>query len=428
MKSLLKKLLLLGTMSVFVVGGAFANGEKETKESSSNDVILLGGLYPLTGDLADSGQNMQKGIKMALDEINAAGGINGKKLDIAFGDSQGKGQTGMTEMERLITQKKVLAVIGAYQSSVTEVVAQVAENYSVPFITANATSDNLTGHGYNYFFRLAPTNMMFIRDMIYSIRDLDKANDAMNVKTIAVCADNTEVGQQTVEWTRYWAKQLGYNYLGEVLYSQGAADLSSEVLQLKEMNPDALIVDCYVSDAILLTKTFHEQGYAPKLCIAKGNGFSEASYVPAVGSLCNGISLATEFVAGSKGSAISDKFKKEFGIAMNGHSAEAYITTYVLAQAIQNVANDGKEITSETIKNALGKIEIDKSFQIGAKPIIILPYDKIAFTDSQFNGKDYKNQNMGGNLTVVQYQNQKQVTVWPVSIANGNFAYPAPLK
>lgn len=393
---------------------------------ATGEPILIGGLYPLTGDLADSGKNMQYGIQMALDEVNAAGGINGRPIEITYGDSKGTGATGMTEMERLLTQEKVLAVIGAYQSSVTEVVSQVAETYKVPMITANATSDALTSHGYNYFFRLAPTNMMFIRDMIQFINDSDEKNDDMTVKTIAVCADNTEVGQQTVEWTKYWAKEQGYDYLGEVLYSQGAADLTSEVLQLKAMNPDALIVDSYVSDAILLTKTFNEQGYAPKLVVAKGNGYTEDSYMKSVAGLANGVSVATEYVPGTKGKNVSDAFEQKFGVPMNGHSAEAYTTTWVLATALQNIANAGLDITTETIKDELSKVKIDKTFSNGNE--IILPYDTIQFTTSSFNGTTYQNQNMGGKLTVVQIQDGKYIPVWPFDITDNAFIYPAPLK
>lgn len=415
-----------GTADTSTPAGSDTSDAAASDTKPTGEPILIGGVYPLTGDLADSGKNMQYGIQMALDEVNAAGGINGRPIEITYGDSKGAGATGMTEMERLITQEKVLAVIGAYQSSVTEVVSQVSETYKVPMITANATSDALTSHGYKYFFRLAPTNMMFIRDMIQFISEEDEKNDDMSIKTVAVCADNTEVGQQTVEWTKYWAKEHGYDYLGEVLYSQGAADLTSEVLQLKDMNPDALILDSYVSDAILLTKTFNEQGYAPKLAIAKGNGYTEASYLQSVENLANGITLATEYVPGSKGQNVSVEFEKKYGVAMNGHSAEAYTTTWVLATALQNIADAGLDITTETIKDELSKIKIDGQFANGNE--IILPYDTIEFTTSEFNGSTYENQNMGGKLTVVQVQNGLYVPVWPFDITDSEFIYPAPLK
>ena len=83
--------------------------------------------------------------------------------------------------------------------------------------------------------------------------------------------------------------------------------MTSEVLQLKSLNPDALIVDNYVSDAILLTKTMNEQGYKPNIMIAKANGYTESSYLPSVGGLANGILTATEFLPGTKGTKVSGR-------------------------------------------------------------------------------------------------------------------------
>lgn len=411
-------------------GSTTAAGEAAApaESTATGDPILIGALYPMTGALADSGQNMKDGIEQAVEEINAAGGISGRPIQIVYGDTQGANATGMTEMERLITQDKVMAVMGAYQSGVTEVVSQVAENYQVPMITANATSDSLTSHGYEYFFRLAPTNMMFIRDMEQYLMDLSAkdASDDIDVKSVAVCADNTELGQQTATWAKYFAEKNGLEYKGEVLYSQGAADLTSEVLQLKSLNPDALIVDNYVSDAILLTKTMNEQGYKPAIMIAKANGYTESSYLPSVGGLANGILTATEFLPGDKGVKVSDAFKAKYGVDMNGHSAEAYTVVWIFKTALQNLADAGKDITSEALKEELSTLEIKDSFPGGEE--IILPYDTIKFSESEFNGIPYKNTNMDGKLTIAQFQDGKLVTVWPFDIAKHETIYPAPFN
>lgn len=409
-------------------GSSAASGSKSTsapaKESTATgDPILIGALYPLTGDLADSGKNMQYGIDYAVEEINAAGGINGRPLKIVYGDTQGDGAPGMTEMERLITQENVLAVMGAYQSGVTEVVSQVAENYQVPMITANATADSLTSHGYDYFFRLAPTNMMFIRDMTQFLVDYGQKNPDAKVNSIAVCADNTELGQQTATWAKYWAEKNNIEYLGDVLYSQGAADLTSEVLQLKKLNPDALVVDNYVSDAILLTKTMGEQGYKPQIMIAKANGYTETSYLESVGNQANGILFATEYVPGEKSKAVYDGFKAKYGVALNGHSAEAYTVVWIFKQALQNLADAGKEITSENLKTELQNIKIQDKFEGGGD--IILPYNTIQFTNDEFNGIEYKQTNMLGNLAVAQFQNKEIKSVWPFEEAEAEVQFPA---
>ena len=400
--------VLATMMSVMAVTPVFAE-----------DTIKIGTLYPLTGDVASIGQNIMKGVEFAVNGINEKGGVNGKQIEIVQGDTMGDTKTGMTEAERLVTQENVCAVLGAYQSGVTEVVAQVTEQYQVPLLTAISTADTLTETGYEYFFRLAPTNSMFLRDMIQFLVDETAENEDVDVKSIAVCADNTLLGQETAQWAKYWAEEQGIEYLGEVLYSKGAADLSSEVIQLKDMNPDALVVDNYISDGILLTKTMAEQGYKPSIMIGKATAYIDPSYIPAVGNLCNGIVTAAEFNPGTKGKEITDAFEKEYGVAMNGHSAESYTAMWVLKTAIENAGSTERE----DIKNALADIKIEGAFPGGNE--IILPYDTIEFSDVEMNGKEHTNTNAGSTLTILQIQDGAYKTVWPLDIAEAEIQYPA---
>lgn len=389
----------------------------------SGDPIVIGALYPMSGDMADSGKTMQQGIDMAVEEVNEAGGIDGRPVEVIYGDTQGDSAKGMSEAERLITQEDVDVLIGCYQSGVTLTVAQIAEQYQVPLITANATTDSLTSQGYEYFFRLAPTNMMFVRDMIDYIADEKESNPDFKGDSVAVFADNSEVGQQTVEWTKYWAEENGIEYLGAVTYTQGAADLSSEVLDIAGMNPDVLVADCYVSDAILFTNTIKEQGYQPPMIICKGNGFTESSYLKATGSSANDIVVATEFVVGSKGQEVTDKYYEKYGENMNGHSAEAYTTTWVLIDAFKNIVSGGGEIGHDTIQEELSEIDIQGSFSNGQE--IIMPYEEISFDEDEFNGTPYLNQNLKAALTITQIEDGEYIPIYPEDVAKAELVYPA---
>lgn len=420
----MKKKMVAMVMATAMVASSFAVGGIAVY--AADDPIVIGAVYPMTGDLADSGKTMQQGIDMAIEEINADGGIGGQEVKVIYGDSKGDSAAGMMEAERLITQENVDMLIGCYQSGVTVTVAQIAEQYGVPLITANATSDALTSNGYEYFFRLAPTNMMFVRDMVDFIKDASEKDPNVAGKSVAVFTDNSEVGQQTCEWTKYWAEENDIEYLGEILYTSGAADLSSEVLQLKSMNPDVVVADSYVSDAILFTNTLNEQGYKPNMIICKGNGFTESAYLAGAGALANGIVVATEFVVGSKGQEITDKYAEKYGEDVNGHSAEAYTTTWVLIDAFKNIKAAGKEVERETIKEELSQIKIEGAFSNGKE--IILPYDTIAFEENEFNGTPYLNQNLAAKLTVTQIQDGKYTPVWPYDIAETEIVYPAEYK
>lgn len=388
------------------------------EQAASGDTIKIGTLYPLSGDVAAIGNNIMRGIEFAVEEINAAGGVKGQKLEIVKGDTQGDSKIAMSEAERLITQENVVAILGAYQSGVTEVVSQTTESYQVPMVTAISTADQLTTHDYEYFFRMAPSNMMFLRDMVQYLADL-KDEAGKEIKTIAVCADNTLLGQETSKWAQYWADQNGIEFLGEVLYTKGAADLSTEVLQLKSMNPDALVVDNYISDGILLTKTMAEQGYKPEVMIAKATAYIDPSYIPAVGAAANGITTAAEFNPGAKGKEITDAFKAKYDVEMNGHSAESYTAAWVLKTAIENASS----VDREAVKEALSSLKIEGSFPGGSE--IILPYDVIEFTDTEFNGVAHKNTNTGAKLTILQIQDEAYQTVWPFGIATAKPEIPA---
>ncbi len=403
------------------------NGEDAAAPASDGDkVITIGGLYPLTGSAASSGKTMQYGINYAIQCINDAGGVGGYKLDVVWGDTQGDAAVAVTQAENLIAEENVDIVMGCYQSGVTLTASAVGEQYGCPFITANATSETLTAQGYEYFFRLAPTNMMFLRDMVQFCRDYSDQNN-LGLKTAAICVDNTEVGQQTIEYAEYWAKECGIEIVGVVTHPSGAADLSSEVLQLKDYNADILIADQYVSDAILLTNTMVEQGYQPGIMIVKANGYTEADYVAAVGGKLNGIMMATEFIEGSKGSEISDGFKEFSGEAMNGHSAEAYTVVYTIAEAINNISGRGEEVTRDTLQAELAQISIKDKFFDGSE--IIMPYDTIEFCEpTTVMDTEYLHTNLAGCLTIAQYQDGKLYAVYPESAAQKDVIYPAPFK
>lgn len=404
-------LLIIGLMSGC---GSSTNVTKE-------ETIKIGTIYPLTGDVAAIGNNIMKGINFAVDEINSKGGIKGKKIEIVKADTQGDPKVAKSEIERLISKEKVVAILGAYQSGVTDTISQDAESNQVPLITAISTADVITTHGYKYLFRLAPTNSMYLRDMINFAKDYSDQK-SLGLKTIAICADNSLLGQETSKWATYWAKQVGMESLGDVLYTKGAADLTTEVNQLKKINPDILIVDNYISDGILLTKTLAEQGYKPKMMIAKATAYIDPSYLPAVGGLANGIFTASEFNPGTKGKEVSDAFKQKYGVDMNGHSAEAYTAVWTLKTALENAT----DLTGPSIQKALENVKIEGSFSGGNQ--IILPYDVVNFSDTEINGVKHTNTNTGAKLTIVQIQNGKYETVWPFNIKQADPIYPAQYK
>ena len=424
-------LALIMALSLVACGGgkteepaktdAPAKTEEPAKtEDSGSDTIKIGGVYPLTGSVAAIGQNIVKGIEYAVNEINEAGGIDGKKIEMVWGDSQGDPKTGMSEAERIITTTDIVCMMGCYQSAVTEVVSQVAEKYQIPMVTAISTASALTTHDYKYFFRMCPTNMTFVKSMMYGARDIAE-QQGYDIKTVGVIADNTLMGQETLKWAEYWAKDLGWEVIADVLHTTGAADLTSEVLTLKSANPDLLVGDSYVADAILWTKTMAEQGYKPGIFVCKATGYIDPTFIPNAGAYANGIYTATEWAADmSKGAEVNKGFNEVYGIDMNGHSAQAYTVVWLLKTAIENAS----AVERSAIRDALAELKIDGSFPGGNE--LILPYDAIEFTTTEIEGETHTNGNQNAITTVAQIQDGKYVTVWPFEATENSVVFPSP--
>lgn len=397
-------------------GGSWT--ENEERPDLTGEPIRIGAIYALSGNNAAIGTNILRGLDFAAEDINAAGGISGRRVEIVRGDTQGDEAVARAEAERLIVREKVHAVVGCHQSTLTEVVSEVCEEYRIPMITAISTVDSISTHQNEYFFRLCPMNSLYLENMFMYMRE-QAEQTGREVRTIAVFADNSMIGQEAIRCARIYAPRYGMEIVKEVQYSQGVADLTAEILELKEADADAVLAESYVSDASLLMKTMEEQDYQPPILIAKANGFADPSFIPATRGISEGVTSVVEWNPDlTKGQDINKRFKEIFGVDMNGHSAEAYTAVWTLKTAFEQAGSDD----GEAVKDALSALDIQGSFDGG--PEIILPYDRIKFEDHEFDGIWHYNDNIYASVAIAQIQDGEYKTVWPFEYSNQKIAYP----
>lgn len=421
MKRLFKKLLpLVMVVALLTACGSGASGtagQSSTAGSEgSNDTIKIGTIYAMSGDKAAIGENILRGIDFAVKEINDKGGVNGRMLEVVRGDHAGDAATGKSEAERLITQEGVDVIMGCHMSTVTEVVAQVAQQYGVPMITAISTLDKLSDEehaSYDYFFRLCPLNSIYVEDMLKYLKDSEQQTGEP-IKKVAIFTDKAAIGQELIRCVNLFADQYGLEVVGEVDYSGGAADLSAQVLALKQMNPDAILCDSYVNDAILFVNTLKEQNYRPKMIVAKANGFTDPSFLSTLGSAADGVASVVEFNKDlTNGKEINDEFKKVYNVDMNGHSAESYTVVWTFKEAMEAAGST----EGAAVKDALANLVVDGSFKNGRN--IILPYSKIDFADSyELAGKKHYRDNIHASVAIAQIQGGEWKTVWPFEFSS----------
>jgi len=396
-----------------------------TSMAYAQNEIRIGVIFPLTGPAASTGQVLLEGVKLAADIVNTKNNLNmplaktiglpnlkGAKIKIIAGDHQGKPEIGMAEAERLITQEKVVAIIGCYNSGITATASQAAERYGIPFVNDSSTSPSLTDRGFKWFFRTTPNDDLLSENFFHFLNDMKKKKK-INANPIALFNENTLFGIDSRKYQEKYAAKYGYPISGVVLYPAKSTQLTSEIQKLKSYNPRIVMQTSYIADAILSMKSFKELNFAPDAILANDAGFIDPEFTKSLGKDANYI-LSREVWAKDLAKkkpmikTIADMFQKRTGKPMDGSSSRAFTAMIVLADAI----NRAKSTEPAKIQQALLETNL-KADQL------IMPWDGV-----KFDAKTH--QNMLGKGIIVQVQNGEYYTVWPFNLATKDVVWPFP--
>jgi branched-chain amino acid transport system substrate-binding protein len=391
------------------------------QEASAQQTVKIGAIYPLSGNAASAGNYSKTAIELAVDLINNGNpdlkavpladgkglpGLGGAKIEVVFADNQGTPAAGQNQALRLITEEKVVALIGAYQSGITVTTSAMSERHGIPFLTPESVASNLTERGFKWFFRTTPVAGDFAR--AYS--DFLKEQKAAGQKTatIAVVHENTEYGNSVASVIKEQFAKDGHNITQMINYSANTTDVQPQVLQLKEKNPDVLIFISYTSDAILYAKTMKDLNWKPSIMIADNAGFNDPSFVSSSGALVEGLINRSSFAPGKPGSVsavINELYKKKSGVDLDDPSARAMQGMLVMADAI----NRAGSTEPAKIQAALKATDL-KADQM------VTGYNGVKF--------DEKGQNVLASSLITQLQGGKYVPVWPKDKAAGELKMP----
>ena len=381
--------------------------ETEAATSATN-VIKIGALYPLTGpDAGWAGDPYIKSHQMAIDEINAAGGIKclgGAKLELVKGDTQSKAEVGNSEMERLITKENVVAVFGSALSQTTVPASEIAEKYQVPYIVPNALDGTITNRGLKYVFQ----TVSLLQD--WGKYDVKWAKDH-GAKTAVIAVPNISFGKEVADTWREAVKNEGIQLLDDFTYEANTNDFTDTILKIKKSDPDVLFI-VGNADTPQFTKQLKEQGYYPKMgIITLGSGFATSFYLNEVGpELAEGIIFTMDFAPVSK-LPVPEDFKKKFkeytGQDLGGTYNTTYASTWLLADALEKACSTDPKVIAETLHTT--KFENGKwNFQ---------------WPTASFNEKGRLNE---APTVIGQWQNGQMVAVWPPELAANEPVWPVP--
>ncbi|MEW5908857.1 MAG: ABC transporter substrate-binding protein [Thermodesulfobacteriota bacterium] len=395
MNKLQKRMLFFAAAALFLFVSTTVSGQTTVK---------VGNILPLSGPSASVGLQNKQAQDMAVEEINAAGGIKslgGAKITLVYADSESKPEKGVAEAERFINTEKVNILTGCWNSAVSYPVSAVAERYGIPFIVPVSVADKITDQGFKYVFRIAAKDSWWTRDQFAFLKDMEKEFSA-KVSTVAFVYENGDWGKGFAEGWKKLAKQGGYKVVLDEPYPSTATDLSPVVQKIKRANPDVLFLTSNAADAILLTNTMSEYKVKPKAIIASGGGHADPSFLKAAGKNAKYLFDIVEWETdvnkpGAK--ETNEKFKKLYGYNLAGESVDAYVAMYVMADALERA----KSTDPKAIRDALAKIRLNKG------PAMIVGYNAIEF--------DQTGQNRHAALVMIQINDigsgMERITVWP---------------
>ncbi|PYM75914.1 MAG: hypothetical protein DME10_02700 [Candidatus Rokuibacteriota bacterium] len=386
------------TTSLWKLAGAVAvTALFGISEVEAQAPLKIGASLSLTGTYAKPGTYQKEGYEICADELNAKGGLLGRKVEFVMYDDQSSTQTAQRLYEKLITEDKVEAVMGPYSSAITESVAGISEKYKKVMVSPLAATTSIFRQGRKYIF-------MVISPAEFYLGGLVDMGAKRGLKTIAIVNEDTLFPKATVVGTEELAKKRGLQVVLREAYPKGNTDFSALLVKIKAVNPDIIAAATYFDDAVAITRQMKELNVNPKMF-----GVTVGGDIPEFYTL---LKQNAEYVYGSTQwdevlpypgqkeflSAYQKKFKHE----PSYHAAAGYAGCLIYAEGVKRA----KSLDADLVRAELLKLKI-----------------RTAFGDYAVDQDGFQ---IAHKMVMIQWQDGKRVVVWPDDLASGKLRFPTP--
>jgi len=356
---------ILSVLTVLLISAIALSGCRLIRQSGPENkegIIKIGYVIPLSGDLAKIGNDLKSALIMATEEINQSDYLDGSQIKLIIEDGQCSGMAAATAAQKLINVDRVKVILGGGCSSEALSIAPIAESNEVILFSSSATSPDLTGAG-DFVFRNTPSDVG-IADFIA------KKLKGSGYSNIALFSENNDYGSAIHHRFQQSAAEVGLNITEQQLFLSGTRDFRTDILRLKQSNPEALLINPQSGVAAgLIVRQTRELGWDVPIY---GVGIlTSKDALEAGGDAMNGtVNFSTPFVDESlnpKGAEFLKKFTDRFGEPqMKHYTAATYDALYLVADAIKKSGYDSKGIRDylyglDSFTGAAGTYHFDKN-------------------------------------------------------------------
>jgi branched-chain amino acid transport system substrate-binding protein len=387
--------VLAGTLATLLVLGAGA----AWAQHRSNNEVLIGGAISQTGRYAEPAGRQVNSIKLWVDEVNARGGLLGRKVVLELLDDKSDTQTAIKLYEKLITEDKVDVLLAPYSSGITEAVANVNERYKMPFVAYGAASTPIWEKGRKYIFNIVDIAENYQKGAVHLAKQI-------GVTKAAIIGEDSLFPRQSGKGAKMWADKLGIQIVVQENYPLKQTDFTALLQKIKAAGAEAIFSNSYFADAAAQIRQLREQNINLKL-------FS-STVGPGLPAFAEQLGSSAEYVLGYSQweplpavlkhpgmKEFIDAYQKRFGEAPNYHAGTAYGALQVTEAAIKKAGS----FDNQKIRDAMASLEMETVFG----------HYKV----------DAKGMNSHEGLTFQILHGQRRV-VWPEKFAETKAELPMP--
>jgi branched-chain amino acid transport system substrate-binding protein len=395
MKAFTSRLILLPVVTAAMVLAACKGGGEQA------NTFKIGVVTSLTGAAAAFGQAHKNGYTVALDELNAKGGLQGKKIELVYYDDQSKPDQAVQGVTKLVDRDHVPIILGAYSSENTRAIVPAVTQKQVPLIMPTATADNVMETGSPWVFRVC------VGSGAYAHATVEFLKNNGDPKTLAIIYENTNFGQSNDKSMHEEVEKAGLKLVDEEAYQASSPDYKALLQRVKAKNPEVVYFASYLLDATTLMRQAAEVGLNPHYYTSAGTGFAAAEFptdkgAGAYAEYTFSVSqwLPTAKWKGSK--EFDDAFTRLTGAHPAYHAMEAYAALLTAAAAISRAG----VAQPAAIRDAIRAVDLPET-----------PFGPIKFDDHGQNAHP---------LLITQVLNGQYKVVWPKEAAEAAPVIPAP--
>ncbi len=374
--------------------------------------IKIASIQPVTGVISDIGISMRRANQMAVDDINAKGGIKSKggaKLKLLLADTEAKEEVARTEAERVIKEGAV-CLVGPFLSGNAMTIATLCEQRGVPFVMDVAAADDITKKGFKFTFRVFPTTTKFADSMLFYMTRIMKDKNISKIRGVLTNTGDLFGRVQGATFKKtVTEKKFPIELLAHIEYPLGIQDLSAEVSKIKALKPDVLFPVARPGDAKLMMRELYKQRVPLQAIISPGSpGWYEPEFIRDMKAISDYVMDNVPWYnpLGKMYKEVNAAFAKKFpGKYIDTNSGYAYLGVFVIADALERA----KSTKPEDIVAALKKTYLKQDLMVG----LAVNFDE-------------RGDNVNADTAMIQIIGQTLKVVLPDKAAEAQYIYPMP--